>query len=52
MPFGAFVNLVALFVFVALWPVWPWSRRLGPRPAIVAGITLTIAVLLWVTQII
>lgn len=52
MSFGAIVNLAALVLFIASWPVWPWSRDLSPRPAIVAGIVLTIAVLAWVTQII
>ncbi|WP_192843055.1 DUF3309 family protein [Aureimonas frigidaquae] len=52
MTFGALVNLVALIMFIAAWPIWPWSRNLSPRPAIVAGVVLTVTVLLWVTQII
>ncbi|WP_188052376.1 DUF3309 family protein [Aureimonas fodinaquatilis] len=52
MPLGAVINLIALTVFVGLWPIWPWSRHLGARPAILGGVALTITVLLWVTQII
>jgi hypothetical protein len=44
--FAASGFAVLLALAVASAPVWPWSRRLGPRPAIVAGLCLLVHALL------
>jgi hypothetical protein len=44
--FAAFAFAVLTLMTVAAAPVWPWSRRLGPRPMLVSALCLTLYVLL------
>ncbi|WP_161992744.1 DUF3309 family protein [Aureimonas leprariae] len=46
LSFSVFAFALMLALVVASAPVWPWSRRLGPRPMLVAGLCLLVYALL------
>lgn len=48
---GALVATLALFFLVASLPVWPWSRNLSYRPAILLAVVFTFIVVVWVFSV-
>ncbi|GGE20985.1 hypothetical protein GCM10011390_45320 [Aureimonas endophytica] len=40
--FSSFAIALLLALAIAAAPVWPWSKRLGPRPMLVAALCLLV----------
>ncbi len=49
---GAFLSIVCLLLLIVVLPIWPWTRGISYRPAIVMGVMLTAIVVAWVTLLI